>query len=184
MFKRLSTVYFLLVIFALAVTLFFGLKFFNQKIQKEQVVFAPEAKLQDLGPAPDFKVKLLDSNKEVSLKDFKGKPLIINFWASWCPSCREEAPILAKVAKEHKSHVTFLGIIVQDTEAQARAYLKEFGVTYQNGWDVNEQSAQAYKITGVPETYFIDSQGNLRAKWIGAINEENLQKLVNQLQGS
>jgi len=184
MVKRSYPLYFLLAIIGIALVLFVGLKFFGQKIQQEQVVLPPQASLQDLGPAPDIKVKLLDSNKEVSLKDFKGKPLIINFWASWCPSCREEAPTLAKVAKEHKKHVTFLGIIVQDTEPQVRAYIKEFGVTYQNGWDVQEQSAQAYKITGVPETYFIDSQGNLRAKWIGAINEENLQKLVNQLTGT
>lgn len=128
-------------------------------------------------PAPDFTVDILDG-KEVSLKDFRGKPLVINFWASWCPPCREEAPILAKVSKKYDNEVVFLGIIFQDTEEGVRSYIKEFDIPFQNAWDRKEEAAQAYKLTGVPETFFIDAEGNLKGRWIGAISEEKLTSLV------
>ncbi len=131
----------------------------------------------DAKPAPDFTV-ILFSGKEVSLNDFKGKPLIINFWASWCGPCREEAPVLVKVAKEYKNKVQFLGIVFQDTEVDAKKFIEEFKVKYPNGMDPGGQAAQDYQITGVPETFFIDADGMLRAKWLGALTEERLKSLA------
>lgn len=137
---------------------------------------APQGSV-DEQKAPDFTIKLL-SGKEVSLSDFKGKPLIVNFWASWCGPCREEAPILVKAAEEYGNKVQFLGIIFQDTEAGAKDFIEEFKITYPNGMDTSGQAAQAYKITGVPETFFIDANGMLRAKWLGALTEEKLKSLA------
>ncbi|HEB12834.1 MAG TPA: TlpA family protein disulfide reductase [Actinobacteria bacterium] len=149
------------------------------------VMFSPRPGLnKDVPPsseddqkAPDFTVNLF-SGKKVSLSDFKGKPLIVNFWASWCAPCREEAPVLVKVAKMYGKKVQFLGIVFQDTEAGAKKFIEEFKVKYPNGTDPSGQAAQDYKITGVPETFFIDANGILRAKWLGALTEEKLISLV------
>lgn len=132
---------------------------------------------EDMGPAPDFIVKIIDG-KKVSLKDFRGKPLVINFWASWCPPCREETPILVKVANRYRGRIRFLGIVFQDTVANVRTFEKEFDVPYENALDPTEAAAHAYKITGVPETFVIDSNGRLRASWIGAIDEKRLTGFV------
>lgn len=124
-------------------------------------------------PAPDFSLQLL-SGKTVRLSDFRGKkPVVINFWASWCPPCREEAPVLARVSRRFKGQVQFLGIIFQDTRSDAEMFIKEFGIDYLNGMDPGNISA-SYKVTGVPETYFVDKKGQLVDSWLGAIDEANL----------
>ena len=134
---------------------------------------------KDQGPAPDFAVKIIDGRK-VSLRDFKGKPLIINFWASWCPPCREETPLLVETAKRYKGRVKFLGIVFQDTVANVRQFYSEFGVPYPSAIDPTEAASRAYKITGVPETFFIDAKGHLRGHVIGAINRETLTKMIDE----
>lgn len=134
---------------------------------------------KDMGPAPNFVVKIIDGRK-VSLKDFKGKPLIINFWASWCPPCREETPLLVETAKRYKGRVDFLGIVFQDTVANVRQFYSEFDIPYPSAVDPTEAASQAYKITGVPETFFIDAKGHLRGQVIGAINKETLTKMIDE----
>ncbi len=124
-------------------------------------------------PAPDFKLKLF-SGQTITLKDFTGKsPVVINFWASWCPPCRDEAPVLAKVAKMYEGRVEFIGVVTNDTPANALAFMKEFGISYANGIDQDNISGK-YRITGIPETFWIDKQGQLVDHWIGAIDEANL----------
>ncbi len=135
------------------------------------------AAIQDLGPAPDFTVDILDGEAK-SLKDYRGKPVVVNFWASWCPPCREEAPALERVHEKYKDKVEFVGIIFQDREADSRAFIKEFGIKYENGIDPNGAAARAYKITGIPTTYVIDSAGTVRAKWLGAISESQLSSFI------
>ncbi|MBM2824712.1 MAG: hypothetical protein HW402_376 [Dehalococcoidales bacterium] len=132
-------------------------------------------------PAPDFTLKLF-SGQTVTLKDFTGKsPVVINFWASWCPPCREEAPALAKVSKMYEGRVEFIGVVINDTQANALAFMKEFGISYDNGIDQDNISGK-YRITGIPETFWIDRQGQLVGHWVGAIDEANLtsrtQKLI------
>lgn len=131
-------------------------------------------------PAPDFTVKLF-SGRTVSLKDFKGKtPVVINFWASWCPPCREEAPELAKVSQMYQGKVKFLGLTVNDKQADSLAFMKEFGISYDNGPD-QSNIGDAYRITGIPETFWIDKQGQIVDHWIGAIDEANLTSLTEDL---
>ena len=132
-------------------------------------------------PAPDFRLELF-SGQTITLKDFSGrKPVVINFWASWCPPCRDEAPVLAKVSKMYEGKVEFLGIVTNDTRANALAFMNEFGITYDNGID-RENIGTKYGITGIPETFWIDKQGRIVDRWIGAIDEVNLtsrtQKLI------
>ncbi len=131
-------------------------------------------------PAPDFKLKLF-SGQTITLKDFAGKrPVVINFWASWCPPCREEAPTLAKVSKLYEGRVEFIGIVTNDTQANALAFMKEFGISYDNGIDQDNIAAK-YGITGIPETFWIDKQGQIVDHWIGAIDEANLTYRIQKL---
>jgi len=130
--------------------------------------------------APDFKLKLL-SGETITLSDFKGNtPVVINFWASWCPPCREEAPVLAKVSAAYANQVKFIGVVTNDTPAKALAFMKEFGITYYNGID-NTDIAQQYKITGIPETFWINKDGRIIDHWIGAIDEANLTSRIRKL---
>lgn len=127
----------------------------------------------DAKAAPDFELELF-SGKTIKLSDFKGeKPVIINFWASWCGPCREEAPILAKAGKNYGSDVEFIGIVTNDTRENSLAFMKEFDITYENGID-RTGIAQSFKITGIPETFWIDKDGRIVDHWIGAIDEPNL----------
>ena len=110
-------------------------------------------------PAPQFTLSLFDGG-EISLSDLRGQVVVVNFWASWCPPCRAEAPLLEEAWRSYRDRgVVFLGVDYVDTEAEARAYLREFGVTYPNGPDRGSRIARAFGITGIPDTFFIDRQG-------------------------
>lgn len=115
------------------------------------------------GPAPDFTLQLFDGG-EVTLSELRGKVVVINFWASWCPPCREEAPILEAAWEFYRDQgVVFIGVDWLDTEAEARAYIQEFNLTYPHGPDLGSRIGRAYRITGVPETFFISRDGLIAA---------------------
>ena len=130
--------------------------------------------------APDFTLKLF-SGQTITLKDFTGKtPVVINFWASWCQPCRDEAPVLAKVSKVYAGRVEFIGVVTNDGQANALAFMKEFGIAYDNGIDQDFIGGK-YRITGIPETFWIDRQGQVIDHWIGAIDEINLTLRIQKL---
>jgi len=141
-------------------------------------------------PAPEFTLPLFDGG-EISLSDLRGKVVVINFWASWCDPCREEAPVLERMWREYRDRgVVFLGVNYVDVESEARKYMQEFDVTYPNGPDVGQKIARAYRIRGVPETFFVDQQGNIapiiiggepRPKKISPITEEELRSVLDRL---
>ncbi len=125
-------------------------------------------------PAADFTLPLF-SGGEITLSKLKGTPVVINFWASWCPPCREEAPALEKIWRRYKDKgVTFIGVDIQDKEADARAYMKEFNVTYPNGPDKDGKITIDYGVGGIPVTFFVNREGRIVSRWVGAINEELL----------
>ena len=131
--------------------------------------------------APDIVIKLF-SGKNVRLNDFKGKkPVVLNFWASWCPPCRDEASTFAKVDSIYKDRVEFMGVVTNDSKEKAEAFMDEFGITYKNGLDQGNRIANKYKITGIPETYFIDIDGNITEHWIGPIDEKSLVDRINNI---
>ncbi len=135
----------------------------------------------DKGPAPAFTLQLFDGS-ELALRDLQGKPVVLNFWASWCKPCAEEAPVLEEVWRTYKDRgVVFVGVDYVDTEPDARAYLKRFDITYPNGPDIGSRISTAYRMQGVPETFFISKEGNILDVYIGPMPKQTLVSLVERL---
>ena len=121
------------------------------------------------GAAPDFTVTTFDG-KTISLYDLKGQGVVLNFWASWCDPCRDEAVLLEQTWRaEQDNGIVFIGLDYLDQEPAALKYLDEYGVTYPNGPDLRSEAARRYGIKGVPETFFIDPEGNIAEIIIGPI---------------
>jgi cytochrome c biogenesis protein CcmG, thiol:disulfide interchange protein DsbE len=120
-------------------------------------------------PAPPFTVTLFDG-QTISLEELRGKTVFLNFWASWCPPCRAEARDLEAAWQRVKDKdVVFIGVALQDTEANSREFLKEFNVTYPNGKDPSGRMAVDYGTWGIPESFFIDAEGRITYKHVGGI---------------
>lgn len=123
---------------------------------------------------PNFSIPLFsdyqyNGQSEVSLTDLRGKVVVINFWASWCKPCEQEAAELQQAWElyEPTGEVVFLGVDYVDTEPEARVYLQKYGITFANGPDMGTRVSQLFRIKGVPETYFIDKTGVLRYVQVG-----------------
>jgi cytochrome c biogenesis protein CcmG/thiol:disulfide interchange protein DsbE len=138
-------------------------------------------------PAPDFTLKLYPGYRaglpeEIRLSDLRGSVVVINFWASWCVECHKEAQALESIYCAYKDRgVVVLGVDYLDTEAPALAYLKQYDVTYPNGIDLQQRIAKAYRITGVPETFFIDRDGIVREVVIAPLTEAQLRTMIEAL---
>ena len=119
--------------------------------------------------APSFTLTLFDG-KVIRLADFRGKAALVNFWASWCIPCRAEAVALENAWQKYKERgVVFIGVNIQDKEEDARAFMKEFGITYLNGRDESGKIAIDYGVWGIPETFFIDQEGKITYKHAGEL---------------
>lgn len=146
--------------------------------------------------APSFDLEKLDGSGRITSDQLRGEPVVINFWASWCVPCREEAPRLEKAWKKYRDEgITFLGVDLQDAREDGLAFVKEFGLTFPQVRDPNSQAAGAFGVTGLPETFFIDqrwrflaisegaSTGEQRGNLVirGAISSAELRSYVDQL---
>ncbi|MBI4280479.1 MAG: TlpA family protein disulfide reductase [Armatimonadetes bacterium] len=132
-------------------------------------------------PARDVTLTLFDG-RTLRLADLKGRVLMIDFWASWCPRCRAEVPLLARVYTEYRSQgVEFVGVAIWDTAEAAEAFLQEHGITYPNGLDGAGRIAIDHGVTGIPEKYFVDRRGMIRRKLIGPVSEEVLRRMLDDL---
>jgi len=134
--------------------------------------------------SPSFTLTLFDG-KVIRLEDFRGKVIFLNFWASWCVPCRAEAKTLEAAWQSHKDRgVVFLGIDIQDKEEDARAFIKEFGITYLNGRDASGKIAVDYGVWGIPESFFIDRSRGITYKHVGEIGAQTITaKLDEALRG-
>jgi cytochrome c biogenesis protein CcmG/thiol:disulfide interchange protein DsbE len=140
-------------------------------------------------PAAPFSVtwisgsELMETENLSSLKleDFRGRPLIVNFWASWCQSCQQEAHLLEQFWKNYGQDIAVVGIAIHDTIPNAKAFAENFGKTYFLGLDEDGKAGIDYGVTGVPETFFIGSDGVIKHKVSGPVNNQLLSKMMGRL---
>jgi cytochrome c biogenesis protein CcmG/thiol:disulfide interchange protein DsbE len=150
---------------------------------------AQQGTVQPGDKIPDFTLTLFSDygyqgQSEVKLSDLRGKVVVLNFWASWCKPCEQEAAEMQEVWTYYEpgGEVVFLGADYVDTEPEARVYLKKFGITYANGPDMGTKISQMFRIKGVPETYFIDREGLLQFVKVGPFTSaEEIKSIVDGL---
>jgi len=132
------------------------------------------------GIAPHFTLPLLDGG-EVRLAELRGRVVVINFWASWCQPCRDEAPTLERVWQAYQGReVAFIGVVFKDVERQAHDFIARYGLTYPNGLDRRSRIAGAYAVTGIPETFVVAPDGRIAAHFIGGVTEEQLNAALDE----
>ncbi len=119
-------------------------------------------------PVPLFQLVTLDG-RTVTTRDLRGKPILINFWASWCAPCVAEHAVLEDVQRRYGDRVAILGVLYQDTEDRARAFVARYGGSWPVLLDPAGQLAVDFGVTGPPESYFVDAAGIVRAKQFGPL---------------
>jgi cytochrome c biogenesis protein CcmG/thiol:disulfide interchange protein DsbE len=118
----------------------------------------------------------------MDLSSYRGQVVVLNFFASWCAPCRQEASDLEQTWRDYQGQeVQFLGIAYKDAASKAQAFLDEFGVTYPSAAETGNRTARAYGVTGVPETFIVDQQGQLVHHFVGPITEEELRAVLDQV---
>jgi cytochrome c biogenesis protein CcmG/thiol:disulfide interchange protein DsbE len=139
---------------------------------------APEFELPVLWPQAETwpaRLRSALADERVALRELRGYPLVINFWASWCQPCKAEAPRLNSSASTYAGEVVFLGLDVQDFESDALRFLERYDTNYVSVRDGGDSTYSAYGLTGLPETFFLDRRGRVISHWIGEISEDELQ---------
>ncbi|MBA2537836.1 MAG: TlpA family protein disulfide reductase [Actinobacteria bacterium] len=139
---------------------------------------APEFRLPVLWPEAGTWPRAAEAalaDGELALSELRGHPIVINFWASWCVPCKEEAPVLAAAARRHAGQVAFVGVDIQDFKSDARRFLTRYGVNYVSVRDSGDSTYRAYGLTGVPETYYVDREGRAVAQSLGAVSASELE---------
>ena len=134
------------------------------------------------GPAPDFALMLFDAS-EIKLSDYRGQVALINFWASWCPPCRDEAPDLQALYEEYRlAGMTVIGVnMLESSRQKALNFIDEFGIAYSNGEDIGEKLTNLYRVEAPPESFLIDRRGNVRRFYIGAIRYDDVSGSIESL---
>jgi cytochrome c biogenesis protein CcmG/thiol:disulfide interchange protein DsbE len=131
--------------------------------------------------APAFEAPLLRGRGTLALSDLVGRPVVLNFWASWCVPCEDEAPLLQAAHERYKDEVAFVGINIRDARSDALAFVERFGITFPSVRDEGLQIYSAYGLTGQPETFFIASDGRIVEHVPGPLSGGDLEQLVRRL---
>lgn len=132
-------------------------------------------------PAPAFDLETLDGGR-LSLAELRGAPVVVNFWASWCIPCREEAPLLTRAAQRYAAQgLRVVGIVYQDGAESARDFVSRYGQTYPAVLDPDGRTAIDYGVFGIPETFFIDRTGVVRSRQVGPVTEDGLRRQIEAL---
>ena len=144
----------------------------------------PESSVAQVGElAPGFQLQDLDG-QSVVLGNFRDKPLLLNFWATWCPPCRSEMPYIQQVYDEWPDKgLVVLAINVGESSAKVKEFMQSYGLSFPVLLDTTEEVARIYNIGGIPTTFFIDGDGIIQAKIIGAFPskaaiEKNLSTII------
>jgi len=131
-------------------------------------------------PAPDNRLGLLGApSRRASLADYRGKVVVLNFWASWCPPCVEELPLLQRTHERlERQNATVVGVNLRDVSEDALDFVRRYGLTYPSLRDPDADFARDYGTTGYPETFVIDRQGRIAAKRRGPVDQAWLDKTL------
>jgi cytochrome c biogenesis protein CcmG/thiol:disulfide interchange protein DsbE len=135
---------------------------------------AAEVRKGETPAAPNFTLPRLDGEGKLSLAAFGGKPRVVNFWASWCGPCRDEAPLLQKAARAYRGRLVVVGVDYQDFTGDARDFVRAFGLTYPIARDGNGSLLAPWGVTAAPESFFIDRSGKVVAHVPGAVTKRTL----------
>jgi len=129
--------------------------------------------------APDFELNTIEG-KSIRLSELRGKKVIVNFWATWCPPCREEMPAMQKFYEQYNEHVEVLAVNLtsQDSREKIKPFVEEYGLTFPVVLDVKGKVLKMYEIEPIPTTYIIDSKGIIREKIIGSMTFNQMVKLT------
>lgn len=132
----------------------------------------------DLGPRLTAPLTPVLADRQVSSAELRGTPYVLNFWASWCVPCGDEAPLLERTWRQtgRPRGVLFVGLDMQDTQEDARSFTRHFAIDYLNIRDPTDATARSYGATGVPETFFISAHGNVVNHVIGVVTPTQLQQ--------
>ena len=132
--------------------------------------------------APSFTLPRLDKEGSLSLAELRGRPVIVNFWASWCGPCKDEAPALEEVWQRHRGDgLVLVGIDYDDLRSDARRFARRYGMTYPIVYDRDKEAVRAYGLTGLPETFFIDRRGRVVGQIIGNVNSDRTRERFDAL---
>lgn len=128
-------------------------------------------------PAPDTPIERLDGDGTISVSDYRGQWVLVNFWASWCKPCEDESPAIEEFAREHKGEMAVLGINSEDNSVDANAFIDEYGLTWDMVKDTGDHSDD-YGVLGFPESFLVDPDGNLALIQRGPMDEQFLEDRV------
>ena len=155
----------------------------DEAIARGEPVAAPAFELEVLTPPRDARGPAVQAfaqaaaDGRVGIEELRGTPVVLNFWASWCEPCREEAPVLQSAWEGSAGDgVLVLGLDMQDARPDARAFIEQFGLTYPNVREPGGDVARSYGMTGLPETFFISAQGDVVAHSRGAVGAAQLEQ--------
>lgn len=134
-------------------------------------------------PAPDFAVTLSESGKNVRLSDYKGRAVLLHFWATWCPPCRLELPEMDSLSKQlmgqgEDAKLSFLAVCISDTEKSRAAFMKQNGYSFPGALDARGAVAKLYGIQGIPTTILISPEGTVLDVHVGMMQKEQLDAMV------
>lgn len=133
-------------------------------------------------PAQGFDLpNLREGGEPVRLADYRGRPVVVNFWASWCVPCRREMPAFQAVSKRMRGRVAFIGVNHQDSRKGGLALLAETGVTYPAGYDPDGAVAKAYGLIGMPSTIFVSADGEIVGRRTGGLTAAELERAITDL---
>jgi cytochrome c biogenesis protein CcmG/thiol:disulfide interchange protein DsbE len=135
-------------------------------------------------PAPVFRLPALDGHGDERLADYRGRPVIVNFWASWCNPCRKEFPLLKQALRDHRAqHLAVIGVTYQDIPSDSRTFVKQKQATWPQGVDDGGAVASAFGVRAIPQSFFVRADGTIAARVFGFTSESALAGPLAQLLG-
>ena len=171
---------FILAVIVVVALVLFGFALAPRSSSATANVTGPRLSADPIGSmAPVFSGTQVRGDQQISLADYKGKTVVVNFWASWCSTCKIEAQVVSDVEKKWRDKgVVFLGVDSHDTNAGAHTYIQTYGIGFQSVQDPESAIGAQYDVTGLPETYFVDTKGTIVEKYMSAIDAATLDTMI------